>query len=130
MLMQLAYVSRALIPVDDRAMLDIARKSLRNNARLGITGALYFDGGLFYQILEGPEAVVAVMFDTIRNDPRHTDITPLCHRPIATRDFKDWSMKFVNGSANEALSAQFHYPQLAQHGCGPQGDRITALQAA
>jgi hypothetical protein len=130
MLTTLAYVSRSLVPAHDVAMLDIARSSLRNNARLGVTGALYFDGTLFFQVLEGDEAVLAVLFDTIRNDPRHCDVEMVCHKPLTERQFPNWSMKFVEGQCSKTLARQFRYENLVQHGCDAQSERIAALHDA
>jgi hypothetical protein len=130
MLIQLAYVSKAAIPPYDPGLLEIARTSLRNNARLGVTGALFFDDDLFYQVLEGDDSVVAVLFDRIRQDPRHIDVTPLWHAPIAERSFKDWSMKFIDGRTQKKLGADFSFNHLTQHGAGPQESWIDALKAA
>jgi hypothetical protein len=130
MLTRLAYVSRALIPVHDAQMLEIARQSLRNNGRLGITGALYFDGSQFFQVLEGSDPALAVVFDAIRKDPRHCDVQVVCHGPIEQRLFSDWSMKFVDGQTHRDLANAFRYEQVVQHGCDAQHSRIEALAAA
>lgn len=130
MLTRLAYVSHALIPTHDAQMLEIARQSLRNNARLGITGALYFDGNQFFQVLEGSDAAIAVVFDSIRADPRHCDVQVVCHGPIAQRLFSDWSMKFVDGQTHRDLANAFRYEQVVQHGWAAQQSRIEALAAA
>jgi hypothetical protein len=130
MLTRLAYVSRALIPAHDAQMLEIARQSLRNNARLGITGALYFDGKQFFQVLEGSDAAIAVVFDAIRADSRHCDVQVVCHGPIEQRLFSDWSMKFIDGQTHRELANAFRYEQAVQPGWAAQQSRIEALAAA
>ena len=128
MLSTLAYTSRALIPAHSAEMLEIARASLRNNSRLGVTGALYFDGLRFYQVLEGDENVLACLFDTIRADPRHFDVQCVYHTPTPQRRFGDWSMKFVDGTSQPELATLFR-GEIANAG-GEQTGRIDALCAA
>ena len=130
MLTRLAYVSRALIPALDAQMLEIARQGLRNNAQLGITGALYFDGNQFFQVLEGSDAALAIVFDAIRKDPRHCDVQMVCHGPVEQRLFSDWSMKFIDGQIHRELANAFRYEQVVQHGCHAQRSRIEALAVA
>ena len=130
MLETLAYASNALVPAHSAEMLDIARACLRNNPRLGVTGALYFDGHQFYQVLEGDETVLACLFDTIRNDPRHTDVTLVFRKPIAQRRFTDWSMKFVDGTGMPDLRHRFDYSEAVTPELHAQDARIDALMAA
>lgn len=130
MLETLAYASNALVPAHSAEMLDIARACLRNNPRLGVTGALYFDGRHFYQVLEGDETVLACLFDTIRSDPRHADVKLVYRKPIAQRRFTDWSMKFVDGSDMPAMRPQFDYTEAVKPELHAQDARIEALIAA
>ncbi len=67
----------------------------RNNAQLGITGALLFTANSFIQILEGPQDVVKATFERIKDDPRHRDISLLHFDPLAQRTFPIWSMAFA-----------------------------------
>ena len=62
MLIQLTYASRcshALGPADIK---DILGASQRNNARLGVTGALCLNNGIFLQQLEGDRTVVNALY--------------------------------------------------------------------
>lgn len=95
-LYNLAYISRNLLKgsADDvaaeiRRILDAAN---RNNPRLGVTGALLYSGGYFCQVIEGPQAVLEDLFETIQMDPRHGDVTVLHFEPIDARGFSDWAM--------------------------------------
>ena len=130
MLETLAYASNALVPAHSAEMLDIARACLRNNPRLGVTGALYFDGRQFYQVLEGDETVLACLFDAIRSDPRHTDVKMVYRRPIRERRFGDWSMKFIDGSGDPELRPHFDYAEAVKPELHAQDARIEALTAA
>lgn len=128
---RLAYSSRARVAADAPEMRAIETASLRNNGRLGVTGALYYDGETFFQVLEGPETAVALLYDTIRADPRHDEVALVARHPIEMRLFGLWSMKFVNGLDHPQLAATF---RAAAHSSGPAGlpldPRIEALRTA
>jgi hypothetical protein len=113
MLLSLSYVSHALVGAYDAQMLDIARASLRNNARSGVTGALYFDGACFFQVIEGEAASVDALFAAILRDERHRAVRVLDLREVARRRFAVWAMKFVDGAARPELHARFGYDALA-----------------
>jgi hypothetical protein len=128
---RLAYASRARVAADSEAMREVERASLRNNARLGVTGALYYDGERFFQVLEGPETAVAILYDQIRKDPRHDGVDLVCRHPIAHRMFGLWSMKFVNGIDQPQLRATFEAAAALGSPSGQSLDpRIEALQRA
>ncbi|PKL96324.1 MAG: blue light sensor protein [Gammaproteobacteria bacterium HGW-Gammaproteobacteria-8] len=69
--------------------------SRRNNRRLQVGGVLHFANGQFFQYIEGPADVVDCLYARICRDPRHREVRQLCRRPIGSRRFHDWSMKFV-----------------------------------
>ncbi len=130
MLASLAYVSLSRIPAWSPEMLELARSCLVRNPALGITGALYFDGVQFYQVLEGSEDAVAELYATIRADPRHCAVQTLWDGPITRRRFGAWAMKFVDGSGRaQRLRSRFDYEQVLA--AGPdQRDRLQSLARA
>jgi len=69
--------------------------SRRNNRKREIGGVLHFGDGRFFQYLEGPADDVDRLYATICRDERHQNVQRLTRRPIRTRRFADWSMKFV-----------------------------------
>ncbi len=71
----------------------ILQQSRHNNAVDGITGLLWFDGGHFLQVLEGPADSVANAYARIAADPRHRDVRVLSDRQIDEREFGYWSME-------------------------------------
>ena len=92
MLIQLTYASRcshALGPADIK---DILGASQRNNARLGVTGALCLNNGIFLQQLEGDRTVVNALYHRILKDTRHRDTAILDLAEITHRQFTGWSM--------------------------------------
>ena len=77
---------------------EILATSQRNNGRVGVTGALLFNAGLFAQVLEGTKKAVEATFERIQRDPRHGDVSVLQCEAVATRGFPNWSMAFVGHS--------------------------------
>ncbi|MDB5891869.1 MAG: blue light sensor protein [Polaromonas sp.] len=65
--------------------------SLRNS-RLGITGALCLDNGIFLQQLEGDKAVVNALYHRSLLDRRHRETAVLDFSEIMSRRFVSWSM--------------------------------------
>jgi hypothetical protein len=95
---RLIYSSRLRIPEHERkaqlgAIFSTARS---NNARQGVTGALLVWHDNVVQALEGDEATVRELYDTIRRDTRHERITLLEEGMVPERTFGRWSMARVS----------------------------------
>lgn len=99
---RLVYASQNLLTgtEDDTAsaVMEILTTSQRNNAAVGITGALLFNKGAFAQVLEGPQHSVEETFERIQQDVRHGEVTVLQCGLFETRGFANWSMAFVGRS--------------------------------
>lgn len=65
----------------------IGQQCLRNNARLGLTGCLFFTGGKFFQTLEGETEDVEDTFGRISRDSRHKNLRVLSEGYIPERAF-------------------------------------------
>ncbi|WP_031337484.1 BLUF domain-containing protein [Rhodopseudomonas sp. B29] len=76
----------------------VLESSRRNNAALGITGALIFNCGFFAQVLEGPPLAVEQIFEAIQRDVRHTKIQVISADFADARQFPHWSMAYVGRS--------------------------------
>jgi hypothetical protein len=76
----------------------ILTASQRNNPRLQLTGALIFNGGVFAQVLEGPNGSVEATFEKIQQDQRHGDVQVLAFDRADDRVFEKWSMGFFGQS--------------------------------
>ncbi len=126
MLIRLVYASRstgALTPIDVK---DIVRASQRNNAPLGVTGALVMADGVFLQCLEGDHLAVNALYHRILLDARHRDPAILQFGEIEQRLYTGWSMGLVPMSeANRALLLKYS-PTAA---FDPYGMRPRALDA-
>lgn len=73
----------------------------RNNPANGITGVLIHGGGLFMQVLEGPEQKVLRQYMKIVDDRRHNDARILHISPAHSRIFEKWSMGGIAGNPLE-----------------------------
>jgi len=105
------YSSNTIMGLDEevRASVDqILAASRRNNALVGVTGALMFTDGLFGQVLEGRREVVEAVFERIQLDERHGEVQLLSFAPIEARAFPEWAMAYV-GASELGVSRFGHY---------------------
>ncbi|WP_426196351.1 BLUF domain-containing protein [Massilia sp. DWR3-1-1] len=99
---QLVYISQAtrkMSPIDLSAIQETAKK---NNAPLDVTGSLFYNGGWFLQVLEGPPATLSKLYDKIEIDPRHKNSRVLYNEPAKFRTFPRWSMNMTNLNDRQA----------------------------
>jgi hypothetical protein len=99
---RITYRSHSLIPEDDRKavlgeIFDVARV---NNTAAGVTGALLITDHFFVQALEGEESTVRSLYERIRRDERHDDVTLVDERPVDSRIFPDWAMAQVSAAGH------------------------------
>ena len=108
MLIQLTYASRTsktLVPDDLKAILTASQ---RNNARVGITGALCLSNGIFLQQLEGDRTTVSQLYHRILADTRHRDPAILDFSDITSRKFTQWSMGSLSSmESNRAIYLKY-----------------------
>ncbi len=100
MIKRIRYVSRFESPLSEADVQAIGEQSRRNNERLGLTGVLMASGGLFYQVLEGPDEAVDEVYRKIVEDGRHTDLLLLSTETGVNRLFPSWSMETINLDAS------------------------------
>lgn len=108
-------------------LLSILTAARRNNARLGITGALLYNAGNFAQILEGPLANVQRIFETIQRDPRHSDVAVIQSEFTDARQFPDWAMAFAGGSSFEGNPIATSAFQAVFAGAEASGEEMLSL---
>ena len=96
----LLYVSRSLLrlPQQSGEVDRIVAVARRENARLGVTGALVFTRAHFAQVLEGDEQAVGTLMERIRKDRRHDGVRVVSKGMRDSRLFPQWSMAYSGGS--------------------------------
>ncbi len=103
------YSANTLVGLEEEvteSVSQILRTSQRNNAAVGVSGALMFTDGLFAQILEGPRAAVEAVFDRIQLDDRHAEVRLLAFEPVERRSFARWSMAYFGPSETHSFCAR------------------------
>lgn len=95
-LSHLLYISDAAQSMDADELEAIRCVSARNNAKLGVTGVLFYSACHFVQLLEGDTRVIHRLFEKIANDPRHRNVRLLVLRPAEKRVFSDWAMGLLD----------------------------------
>lgn len=108
MLIQLTYASRTAKILTPADLTDILTASKRNNARVGVTGALCLSNGIFLQQLEGDRIAVNLLYHRILSDPRHRDPAILDFAEIPARKFTQWSMgSLASLESNRAIYLKY-----------------------
>lgn len=97
----LLYRSTATPGLTEAGMRKILATARERNQKLGLTGCLHYEDGLFFQWLEGPSGSLQQVLDAIRADGRHDHVDILDQGPLDHRRFQNWQMRFSdrdNGS--------------------------------
>jgi hypothetical protein len=102
MLYHIIYVSKAVTPLSGEALNYLLKQSRQWNESVGITGMLLYIErhilsqvtGRFMQVIEGNEEDIKSLFQNIKKDSRHHQITILQEGTISVRSFDDWVMGF------------------------------------
>lgn len=85
-------------PSDTDKMVQDARDY---NRKVYVTGALWFDGTTFVQILEGGRAAISGALARILQSESHVDFELVAFEPAPERLFSEWSMAYFHGSDHE-----------------------------
>jgi len=93
---QLVYLSESTSKMSTDDLLPILNRAKPNNAAIDVTGSLFYNGGWFLQVLEGPAATLTALYDKISKDPRHKNLRLLYNEPAEFRTFTRWSMNMTN----------------------------------
>jgi hypothetical protein len=93
-LIELSYVSKATSDVGILGLMNLLEDAVHKNKKLGVTGVLFYDSGVYGQILEGYPQCIEPVWKSICADLRHKDIQVLDIDRLAKRRFSNWSMKF------------------------------------
>jgi hypothetical protein len=93
---QLVYVSQAVRKMSAEDLRSIHAVARTNNERIDVTGSLFYNGGWFLQVLEGPAATLSTLYAKIELDPRHKNSRVLYNEPASFRTFPRWNMNMTN----------------------------------
>lgn len=79
----------------------IVQSSKIYNKNHHITGALWFDGSTFVQMLEGGRAELSTVLARIMRSNAHQNFEIVFFEPAPERVFSDWSMAYYHASRDE-----------------------------
>ncbi len=102
---QLAYLSTRKQDVTDEDIVDgIVLPALTKNRSLGVTGCLWFDGGHFFQVLEGPLETIETLFAVIATDDRHESVDRiLTENTNGERRFERFGMRAAGSESARSM---------------------------
>lgn len=92
---QLVYTSTAERSLTQSELDSILSSAQRNNAKIGVTGFLIYDGENFIQLLEGDERDVQSIYKRILDDARHSHVEPLLQDTKPNRSLSNWAMAYT-----------------------------------
>lgn len=92
----IVYLSESKVEFDREELLALVKHAREKNKSLGITGYLCEFRGRFIQYIEGPEAELNELYETIRNDDRHRVMHYEMSEGLSSRRFPTWSMRMIN----------------------------------
>jgi len=95
LLIQLIYMSQVSPDFREHEIPELLKTIRPANARLQITGMLFFLGTAFLQVLEGEAHSVDRAYARILVDKRHTQVMTISRDPIEERSFPNWTMDFA-----------------------------------
>ncbi len=100
MLYHLLYISE--LKSDTSFDMDsIVQSSKDYNKEHHITGALWFDGTTFVQMLEGDRVALSAVLARIMRSDAHHKFELVFFEPATERIFSDWSMAYYHASKDE-----------------------------
>lgn len=91
-LRRVIYVSRPAQRLTRQEVLQLCAKAAARNQVSGITGVLLYTGTCFMQVLEGDEASLMRLIDSLQRDPRHSALGIVVDETISSRSFGEWNM--------------------------------------
>lgn len=93
---QMIYISQATRKMSAAELHEIHKKAQDNNQAIDVTGSLFYNGGWFLQVLEGPADTLQKLYIKIEKDPRHKNSRILYDEPAKFRTFTRWTMNMTN----------------------------------
>ena len=100
---EIHYTSVGVKTLSDMQLMRLVLRAQMKNYRLGITGLMSYTDGDFFQIMEGERDVVVALFAKIAADPRHTNVVKTIERDLPRRNFKKWSLAYLNSDGKSSL---------------------------
>jgi hypothetical protein len=118
---RIVYVSTARPDLSDDDVKALVAQAVQHNRDANVTGLLAFNGVNFLQALEGDDEAVALIYEAIKRDSRHSGVISIVDEPCDDRLFPDWRMRYVRTAARPLLNAQPALDDADVEGCAHVG---------
>lgn len=102
-LIAIAYQSRASYPMSDANLEDLLFDARRTNQQHGLSGALLYNDGDFFQFIEGPRKALREVYARICRSSQHYGVRELMHATAHRRFFDGWDMGFTVPQRSQIL---------------------------
>ncbi len=100
-MIRLVYTSTAVQDLGSEDLLQILKSCRKNNSANDVTGILLYANRTFFQVLEGDKSIILPLFEIIKKDPRHHEVTLIETQEISEREFPYWNMGFQKLDKND-----------------------------
>jgi Sensors of blue-light using FAD len=118
LLIQLIYTSQVSSDFSEHDIPELLKTIRPANAKLQVTGMLFYLGTAFLQVLEGEAHSVDCAYARVLVDKRHTQVTMISREPVEERSFPNWTMDFATIDLVEAGEI------IGDAGCFTDGARV------
>ncbi len=104
----IVYTSELTAPSENINILlkCIVEHAAVKNAQSDITGLLFYHNSRFLQFIEGHQAALDTLMQTMSKDPRHKNIVRIIDETVPERSFSDWAMDSFNLNNNDVISLE------------------------
>lgn len=109
----LTYESVATGKIIGSEMEELLQKARANNQREDITGCLIYYKGGFVQLLEGDKDKIEALYEKIKIDPRHKNVSLFSDDEISKRTFPNWGMAYYPMDENN--TNKYEYEQFKRN---------------
>jgi hypothetical protein len=90
----IVYFSTSFGLFREEDLIDLLHQCRKHNHKANITGVLFYVQGSIIQVIEGSPEAVESLFDRIKQDRRHKNLTCVVNQRIEERLFANWSMSY------------------------------------
>ena len=94
-MLRLIYTSKITQGITSQDIENIINAARDYNSMVAISGLLMSNFEYFFQVLEGPDLLVRLLYEKIEKDGRHSNIRLLVKESVEQRLFPDWTMGYL-----------------------------------
>ncbi|MDD7915962.1 BLUF domain-containing protein [Polaribacter ponticola] len=106
-MIELVYYSISNNEINTNVINNILNTSRNYNKKNNITGCLLYHDKIFLQILEGEKDEVLKLYEKIKKDTRHQNVTLVIKENIVERLYSDWNMAYKELNDSHLKVKQF-----------------------